>query len=108
MRAVLEGMAAGAAADLATQAHVDRLLCADRMFEQAVEDLTGEPRQRGRGHEGARWQMANDEFHEAIHDAAHNRVLAATIRSLHRRFPRNLTWSALGELLSTRLGVLVE
>lgn len=97
VRAVLEGMAAAAAADLASQAQIDRLLAAERLFEEAVETVaSGNKSRSARG--ALRWQTANDEFHLAIHEAAHNTVLANTIRTLHRRFPRNLTWGVLGDL----------
>lgn len=96
VRAVLEGVAADAAADLATQEQLDRLLAAERMFEDAVEAYASDGDAGDAS--GQRWQAANDEFHEVIHEAAHNGVLASTIKTLHRRFPRNLTWEVLGDL----------
>ena len=96
VRAVLEGMAAAAAADLASQAQLDRLMAAERLFEEAVAARADGD--AGAEFGGQRWQTANDEFHEVIHEAAHNGVLASTIQTLHQRFPRNLTWGVLGDL----------
>jgi DNA-binding GntR family transcriptional regulator len=100
VRAALEGMAAAEAADLASQAQLDRMLAAESLFERAVQAFDG-PTNGGAG-QGARagepWHEANDAFHTAIHDASHNGVLVATIRTLHQRFPRNLTWGVLGDL----------
>jgi DNA-binding GntR family transcriptional regulator len=102
VRAVLEGYAAAAAADLASQDQLDRLLAAERLFQESVDAFDGRGGTAGRdadGDAGAdRWQAANDQFHDVIHEAAHNEVLASTIKTLHQRFPRNLTWGALGDL----------
>ena len=37
------------------------------------------------------WGSANDEFHQTIHEASGNDVLAATLADLHRNFPRDLS-----------------
>jgi DNA-binding GntR family transcriptional regulator len=96
VRAVLEGLAADLAADLASQNQLDRLLAAERLFQASVEAFAAGDDGTAAG--GQRWHTANDEFHEVIHEAAHNEVLASTIQTLHRRFPRNLTWGVLGDL----------
>jgi DNA-binding GntR family transcriptional regulator len=96
VRAVLEGLAAEIAADLATQDQMDRLLAAEKMFEDAVNAFA-EDGARG-VNSGRSWQAANDAFHEVLHEASHNEVLRATIQQLHRRFPRNLTWGVLSDL----------
>jgi DNA-binding GntR family transcriptional regulator len=99
VRAALEGMAAAEAADLASQAQLDRMLAAESLFERAVQAFGGTRGRRGQAaRAGEPWHAANDEFHTAIHDAAHNGVLVTTIRTLHQRFPRNLTWGVLGDL----------
>jgi DNA-binding GntR family transcriptional regulator len=102
VRAALEGMAAAQAADLASQAQLDRMLAAESLFEHAVTEFGGGGRPTRRRAQAARagepWHEANDEFHTAIHEAAHNGVLTSTIRTLHQRFPRNLTWGVLGDL----------
>jgi len=96
VRAVLEGLAAEVAADLATQDQVDRLLAAETLFEEAVNAFAVEGN-RG-AVSGRNWQAANDAFHEVLHEASHNEVLRTTIQQLHRRFPRNLTWGVLSDL----------
>src|ERR1700742_294692 len=96
VRAVLEGLAAETAADLATQDQVDRLLAAEKLFEQAVNAFAVDGNQGAVS--GRNWQAANDAFHEVLHEAAHNEVLRATIQQLHRRFPRNLTWGVLSDM----------
>src|SRR5262249_33706919 len=75
VRAVLEGLAADLAADLASQDQLDRLLAAERLFQASVEAFAAGDNGSGDAG-GQRWQAANDEFHEVIHEAAHNEVLA--------------------------------
>jgi DNA-binding GntR family transcriptional regulator len=95
VRAELEGIAAGLAADLAGQTELDRLRNAERLFEDAVISFDTE---RDSGESPRRsWQAANDAFHEVLHEAAHNDVLRETLANLHRRFPRNLTWDVLDD-----------
>jgi DNA-binding GntR family transcriptional regulator len=42
---------------------------------------------------GEMWAAANEEFHGVIVEAAHNRQLTMTLGDLHRRIPRNLSFS---------------
>jgi DNA-binding GntR family transcriptional regulator len=98
VRAELEGLAAELAARLATDDQLARLRHAEELFEQAVSSETArtstaldEPAGSARG-----WSEANDLFHSVVHEAACNERLRRTIEDLHRSFPRNLTWSALG------------
>ena len=37
------------------------------------------------------WGSANDEFHQTIHEASGNEVLAGALARLHRNFPRDLS-----------------
>jgi DNA-binding GntR family transcriptional regulator len=46
------------------------------------------------------WGSTNDEFHQVIQAAAGNEVLAATLRHLHRSFPRGLSRLVLRESTS--------
>jgi DNA-binding GntR family transcriptional regulator len=96
VRAVLEGLAAEIAADLATQDQMDRLLAAETLFEEAVSAFAADGDHGAAS--GRSWQAANDAFHEVLHEASHNEILRATIQQLHRRFPRNLTWGVLSDL----------
>jgi DNA-binding GntR family transcriptional regulator len=96
VRAVLEGLAAEVAADLATQDQMDRLLAAEKLFEEAVHAFAVDG-DRG-SVSGRSWHAANDAFHAVLHEASHNEVLRTTIQQLHRRFPRNLTWGVLSDL----------
>jgi DNA-binding GntR family transcriptional regulator len=96
VRAVLEGLAAQIAADLATQDQMDRLLAAEKLFEEAVNAFAADGDHSVAS--GRSWQAANDAFHEVLHEASHNELLRTTIAQLHRRFPRNLTWGVLSDL----------
>jgi DNA-binding GntR family transcriptional regulator len=58
--------------------------------EDAIRSSLGE-----HSGDGSAWGHANDLFHEAILIAAGNHVLRQAVVDLHRRVPRNLTWSAL-------------
>jgi DNA-binding GntR family transcriptional regulator len=82
VRAELEGFAAELAAELITDDQLARLREADRLFHAAVAEAAG-------------WPQANDLFHQVVLEASGNRRLAETVGHLHRRFPRNLTLSAL-------------
>lgn len=93
VRAELEGFAAELAAELASDAQIERLSNAEQLFRRAV---TGAGAADADGAaEPPRWSDANDIFHEAVLDAAGNARLAETVRALHRSFPRNVTWAAL-------------
>jgi DNA-binding GntR family transcriptional regulator len=97
VRAELEGIAVVLAADLATQAQVDRLRDAERLFEQAVASFDANADEATTESTRRRWQEANDAFHTVLHEASHNDVLRETLVGLHRRFPRNLTWGVLDD-----------
>ena len=90
VRAELEGYAAELAAEWVRDDQLERLRDAEELFRHAVE-LEGSRSAAER----PQWAEANDLFHEAIIEAAGNARLAETIRTLHRSFPRNVTWSAL-------------
>jgi DNA-binding GntR family transcriptional regulator len=98
LRAQLEGAAAELAADLISQAQLERLRDAERLFEEAVGDVA-ERRCTGDDSPGHRsWVAANDLFHDVLQEACCNRLLRRTIAGLHRSFPRNLTWGVLDDL----------
>lgn len=101
VRAELEGMAAELAAGWITDVQLERLHSAEKLFERAVRELVGK-RRRGQtlphdvhSAENSSWMQANDLFHEVVHEAAGNSCLIEVLSSLHKHFPRNLTWTAL-------------
>jgi DNA-binding GntR family transcriptional regulator len=99
LRAELEGLAAELAADLISQAQLDRLREAERMFGESVAAFATQRASDGTAPQVERtWLRANDLFHEVIQEASHNQLLAATIAGVHRSFPRNLTWGVLDDL----------
>jgi DNA-binding GntR family transcriptional regulator len=90
VRAELEGYAAELAAEWVRDDQLERLRNAEELFRKAVaKDGASDTAER------PKWAEANDLFHEVIIEAAGNARLADTIRTLHRSFPRNVTWSAL-------------
>lgn len=99
VRAELEGLATELAASWITQRQLDELEEAERLFADAIaavrqgDDADRESRTAAED----RWRRANDMFHEVIQEAAGNRRLRATIRDVHRSFPRQLTWATLSE-----------
>lgn len=102
VRAELKGLAAQLATELISQAQLERLCEAERLFEEAVEgfaasqrDAAGAPPDRDATRP---WLVANDLFHEVLQEASCNQRLRQTIAALHRSFPRNLTWGVLGDL----------
>jgi DNA-binding GntR family transcriptional regulator len=90
----LEGLAARLAAASITEEQLARLSLAEQLFRRAVEDAVSTAI-GGRIDADRGWGYANDLFHEAILTAAGNQVLEQAISDIHRRVPRNLTWSAL-------------
>ena len=68
---------------------------AEELFRRLIERLVDGRRNRDRSEASrgdiAAWSRANDQFHQAIHDAAGNNRLRATIAELHASFPRDLT-----------------
>jgi DNA-binding GntR family transcriptional regulator len=89
VRAELEGYAAELAAEWMRDEQLRRMREVEEVFARAAAESTES------AGEGPGWGRANDLFHEAILDAAGNHRLMETVRALHRRFPRNVTWSAL-------------
>lgn len=98
VRAELEGLAAELATRWATQDQIDRLRAADLLFEEAVGESASDVHVAVRR---SLWTKANDEFHDIVLEAARNETLAATVRWIHHKLPRNLTWNELGR--DTRL-----
>lgn len=103
VRAELEGLAAEVAALRIDQAQLERLHRAHGHFRDALARMRGGTR-NGRRRLSERdieaWGAANDEFHQTIQAAAGNEVLAATLRHLHRSFPRGLSRLVLRESTS--------
>jgi DNA-binding GntR family transcriptional regulator len=93
VRAVLEGHAAALAAEFVREDQLARMQEAEALFERAVGEA--QATSGGAVPERPAWSRANDLFHDAILEASGNARLAATVRSLHGSFPRNVTWSAL-------------
>lgn len=100
VRAELEGLAAEVAALRIQQTQIERLHRAQAQFRESLRRMTngtrnGRRRLSERDIEG--WGAANDEFHQVIQEAAGNEVLVATLRHLHRSFPRGLSRLVLRE-----------
>jgi DNA-binding GntR family transcriptional regulator len=93
VRAALEALAAGLAAERASREQLQRLEHAQGEFRAALERTVA--RRRGGREVGEReilrWGKANDDFHQTIHEASGNEVLVATLAQLHRNFPRDLS-----------------
>jgi DNA-binding GntR family transcriptional regulator len=93
VRAALEALAAGLAAERATREQLRRLGRVQDEFRAALE-RTISRRQGGRevgAREVRRWAKANDDFHQTIHEASGNDVLACTLAQLAQNFPRDLS-----------------
>lgn len=93
VRAALEALAAGLAAERVNREQLRRLERAQGEFRAALKGTI--TRRRG-GREVAerdvrRWASANDEFHQTIHEASGNAVLAGTLAQLAQNFPRDLS-----------------
>lgn len=99
VRAELEGLTARLAAERAGEDDIARLLEAEGIFRMAARELVALTRGRTEaplvGH--GDWDTANNQFHDAVIEAAGNAQLQRTISNLHRSLPRNLTWTALSE-----------
>jgi len=93
VRAALEALAAGLAAERASREQLLRLEHAQGEFRAALARTVA--RRRGGREVGEReilrWGQANDDFHQTIHEASGNETLAATLAQLHRNFPRDLS-----------------
>jgi DNA-binding GntR family transcriptional regulator len=101
VRAELEGLAAELAAHRFEESQIRRLYQAEALYRRSVAALIAQRDRRRRtapsSAELAKWMHANDEFHQAVHDAAGNERLRRTIAELHRSMPRNLTSIVLSE-----------
>jgi DNA-binding GntR family transcriptional regulator len=101
VRAELEGVAAELAAELISESQLERLREAEGLFERGVRNLAKRRRSTSTRRPAAEsqelWVRANDLFHEVVQEAACNDRLRETIGTLHRSFPRNLTWSVLND-----------
>ncbi|MFL5959990.1 MAG: GntR family transcriptional regulator [Gaiellaceae bacterium] len=93
VRAALEALAAGLAAERINRDQLQRLNRVQDEFRTALEKTVA--RRRGGREVGERevrrWGTANDDFHQTIHEASGNDVLAGTLAQLHRNFPRDLS-----------------
>jgi DNA-binding GntR family transcriptional regulator len=93
VRAALEALAAGLAAERVNRQQLKRLEHAQDEFRAALQ---GTITRRSGGREVSerdvrRWAGANDEFHQTIHEASGNEVLAGTLAQLAQNFPRDLS-----------------
>lgn len=93
VRAALEALAAGLAAERVNREQLVRLEQVQDEFRAALERTVA--RRRGGREVGERevrrWGSANDDFHQTIHEASGNEVLADTLAQLDRNFPRDLS-----------------
>lgn len=87
VRGELNGLAAELAASRIDDAQTLRLLHVWDAFREALDG--GAPEETL----SALWSEANEDFHSTIVDAAENHHLALTLADLHRRVPRNLSFS---------------
>jgi DNA-binding GntR family transcriptional regulator len=88
VRAQLQGLAAGLAAQRVTDEQLDVISHTWDGFRDALED----PDRREQL--GALWAEANETFHSVIVSAADNHQLSLTLNDLHHRMPRNLSFGA--------------
>jgi DNA-binding GntR family transcriptional regulator len=103
VRAELEGLAAEVAALRIQQTQIERLHRAQAQFRESLSRMrngTRNGRRRLSERDIEAWGTANDEFHQVIQEAAGNEVLVATLRHLHRSFPRGLSRLVLRESTS--------
>jgi DNA-binding GntR family transcriptional regulator len=93
VRAALEALAAGLAAERINREQLERLRRVQAEFRTALERTVAK-RSGGREvgvRELRRWARANDDFHQTIHEASGNEVLADALARLARNFPRDLS-----------------
>jgi DNA-binding GntR family transcriptional regulator len=109
VRAALEALAARLAAERISREQLERLNRVQGEFRAALERTVA--RRRGGREVGERevrrWGTANDDFHQTIHEASGNQVLAGTLAQLHRNFPRDLSRLVVSEstaMLETNVG----
>ena len=99
VRAALEALAAGLAAERVNREQLRRLERAQGEFRAALQG-TITRRQGGReiaARDVRRWASANDAFHQTIHEAGGNEVLAGTLAQLAQNFPRDLSRMVVSE-----------
>jgi len=99
VRAALEALAAGLAAERVNREQLHRLERAQGEFRAALQG-TITRRQGGReiaARDVRRWASANDAFHQTIHEAGGNEVLAGTLAQLAQNFPRDLSRMVVSE-----------
>jgi len=94
VRASLEALAAGLAAERISHSQLEALGDATRQFSASLQ-RTVELRSRHGADvddaEASRWGRANDQFHQVIQEASGNHVLVDMLTQLHRNFPRDLS-----------------
>lgn len=93
VRAALEALAARLAAERINREQLKRLNQVQGEFRTALERTLAQ-RRGGREvgvRELRRWANANDDFHQTIHEASGNAVLAGALAQLARNFPRDLS-----------------
>lgn len=90
VRAELEGLGAGLAADRIDDGQLERLQSAWQDYDKAVADQPDAGPVEAR----ALWAAANDVFHSVILEASGNRQLMISIADISRRLPRNSSYSA--------------
>lgn len=109
VRAALEALAARLAAERVSHEQLARLEDVQGEFRAALERTVAR-RRGGRevgDREARRWGSANDAFHQTIHEASGNAVLADTLAQLNRNFPRDLSRMVVSEstaLLEANVG----
>jgi DNA-binding GntR family transcriptional regulator len=93
VRAALEALAAQLAAERISREQLERLNRVQGEFRTALDRALAK-RRGGREvgvRELRRWAKANDDFHQTIHEASGNEVLASALAQLARNFPRDLS-----------------
>ena len=89
VRAELEGMAAGMAADRIDDAQLQRMKGAWQGFKAKID---GDPTTSQ--DQASEWAESNEQFHSVILEAAGNKYLVVAIDELRRRLPHNLAYGA--------------
>ncbi len=94
VRATLEALAAGLAAERISHSQLEALGDATRQFSASLQRtvaLRSRPGADVGDAEASRWGRANDQFHQVVQEAAGNDVLVEMLTQLHRNFPRDLS-----------------
>ena len=99
VRAELEGLSAGLAAERIEPLQLARLRAVQDGYRTAIEDLAGAPQGREIPSDGREpWLRGDLLFHETILDVAGNARLAEMVAALQMTFPATLTWGAASEV----------